>query len=134
MTGPAATAELGVTCWGWGMLTSQMMKQAARKPASGRWAAAQTRQSSCDWLLHQVLKQKAGADSALPESPHGVQALTCWLLHEGLWQEARTPARGRCPAAHFDAASTGVPQTSLILLDTCLRCLSYLNVMLHVAA
>ena len=74
MRGTAATADLGATCWGWGMLTSQMMTGAARRPASGRWAAAQTMQGSCDRLLHQVLEP--GADSALPGSRHGVQALT----------------------------------------------------------
>ena len=104
----AATADLGATCWGWGMPTSQMMKQTARKPAGGRWAAAQTMQSSCDWLLHKVLKHTSGADSALPKSPHGVQ--TCWLLHQGLWQEARTPICGRCSAAHMMLPAIGFPR------------------------
>ena len=36
-----------------------------------------------------------------------VQALTCWLLHQGLWQEARNPAFGRCPAAHVMLPAIG---------------------------
>lgn len=128
MRGTAATADLEATCWGWGMLTSQMMKQAARKPTSGRWAAAQAMQSSCDWLLHWGLKQKPGADSALPDMCAGSDLLAAASRFVAGSEDSRFR---QVPCSTCDAAGNWVPKTALILCDTCLSCL---DVVPHVAA
>lgn len=85
-------------------------------------------QSSCDWLLHRGLKQKPGADSALPDLCAGSDLPAAALRFVAGSEDSRL---WQVPCSTSDAAGNWVSKTALILFDTCLSCL---DVVLHVAA